>query len=162
MTLTFLPLPRCYLLWSTNLDCTRSLTRPTGEHSLKVLTKHVNDLTIDFAHNSSSENFFILFALPTLHYPLDEIPNEMSEDLATLNINNTYRKTFGAMAKLMDRAVQNVTQTLSNHGLLEDTLIVFMSDNVSKPTPSTPPLSCSSWLSRASLSCLECCVCVSA
>ena len=70
---------------------------------------------------------FLYLAWQSVHSP-DQAPQRYIDSFAS-TISNVHRRTFAAMVKALDEGVANVTARLEKHGMLNDTLIVFSTDN---------------------------------
>ncbi|XP_033759785.1 arylsulfatase B-like isoform X1 [Pecten maximus] len=81
-------------------------------------------------HNKSNP-FFLYMPLQSVHSPI-QVPIEYENMYK--NIHNEGRRKFSGMVTAMDDVIGNVTQALKAHGMYEDTLIVFTSDNGGWPT----------------------------
>jgi len=74
-----------------------------------------------------SKPFFIYIPYSVPHYPLQE-EEKWVEPYKSLNIVNS-RKLFDASMTHMDYAIGEVIQTLKNQKLLDNTIVIFISDN---------------------------------
>ncbi|MDZ8118408.1 sulfatase-like hydrolase/transferase [Pontiella agarivorans] len=75
--------------------------------------------------------FFLYLAYNAPHAPMEATP----EDLAVFSdIENPKRRTYAAMVYAVDRGIARIVETLKKNGQLEDTLIIFLSDNGGKPS----------------------------
>ena len=74
-----------------------------------------------------SKPFFIYIPYSVPHYPLQE-EKKWVEPYKDLNIVNS-RKLFDASMTHMDYAIGEVIQTLKNEKLLDNTIVIFISDN---------------------------------
>src|SRR3546814_19524763 len=73
---------------------------------------------------SAGQPFFLYFALPAPHTPI--LPS--SEYIGKSNTN-----LYGDFVLQVDGVVGQITQTLKEQGILEETIIVFTSDNGASP-----------------------------
>jgi arylsulfatase A-like enzyme len=71
---------------------------------------------------------FLYLAFQNVHWPL-EAPQEYVDRFANSTGGNGGRQMVCAMAAFLDDAVGNVTGALAAGGLLDNTIIVFVSDN---------------------------------
>ncbi|KZN14608.1 sulfatase family protein [Marinomonas sp. TW1] len=99
------------------------LTDLISEHSLDFINRR--------AEEKSEQPFFLSIHYTAPHWPWETRDDEhLSEKMTTLfhleggNIH-TYRK----MIHHMDEGIGRIMETLEKHGMTEDTLIVFTSDN---------------------------------
>lgn len=70
--------------------------------------------------------FFLYLAYQNVHWPL-EAPDEFVDQFK--HIENPQRRFVAAMLSILDEGVGNVTDTLKELGIYDDTMIVFVSDN---------------------------------
>lgn len=87
------------------------------------LTDRLGDKAIDFIGRNKENPFFIYWSPNAVHTPMEATP----EDLALFG--NHPHQTLAAMTWALDRAVGNIVAKLEKEGLLENTLIFFLSDN---------------------------------
>ena len=74
--------------------------------------------------------FFLYLSYNAPHAPMEAT----KEDLKVFeNITDSKRRTYAAMVYSVDRGVGKIVQALKDNGQLENTLIVFMSDNGAEP-----------------------------
>ena len=77
-------------------------------------------------HRKSKKPLFLYFAFQSVHTPL-QVPVEYQKLYS--HVWNTKRRKFLGMVTAMDEAVGQVIKSLKDGGMLENTVIVFMSDN---------------------------------
>lgn len=70
--------------------------------------------------------FFLYYAFNAVHGPL-QAPEKYTSRFP--GIGNERRRTYAGMLSAMDDAVGRLQETLKKHGLEENTLVVFISDN---------------------------------
>ena len=87
------------------------------------LTDRLGDKAVDFIGRNKDNPFFIYWSPNAVHTPMEAKP----EDLALFG--NHPRQTLAAMTWALDRAVGSIVEKLKKEGLLENTLIFFLSDN---------------------------------
>jgi len=87
------------------------------------LTDRLGDKAVDFIGKNKDKPFFIYWAPNAVHTPMEATP----EDLALFDGHP--RQKLAAMTWALDRAVGNIVEKLEREGLLENTLIFFLSDN---------------------------------
>lgn len=84
---------------------------------------------VEQAGKKQSQPFFLYLAYNAPHVPLEA----KAEDIAKFaHIKDKKRRIYAAMVHAVDRGVQRVVDSLEATGQLENTLIVFMSDNGGK------------------------------
>ncbi|CAH1798588.1 unnamed protein product [Owenia fusiformis] len=99
-----------------------------GEYSTELFTKEAE--SIINAHNAS-EPLFMYLPHQAVHSgntitPL-EAPKKYTDKLG--HIQNENRRLFGGMLSALDDSIGNVTKALNARGMLENTLIIFSTDN---------------------------------
>jgi arylsulfatase B len=78
-------------------------------------------------HDTSSP-LFLYLAYQAVHSP-DEVPVSYEEPYNTTIVGDKKRLTYAGMLSALDEGVGNVTRALEARGMLENTLIIFTSDN---------------------------------
>lgn len=106
-------------------------TQPVDEKS--YLTEAFTREATAFIERRRSAPFFLYLPFNAVHAPLQSLEKYASR---FSGIADEKRRTFAAMQSAMDDGVGRVLTTLRAHGLEENTLIVFISDN-GGPTLST-------------------------
>lgn len=93
----------------------------------------VNELTgrvCQFIEDCGEERFLAVLSHHTVHVPLHERPERIARwREVEAGANGQQNPTMGAMVESMDRSVGQVMATLEKTGHLEDTAVVFFSDN---------------------------------
>ncbi|MEO0342438.1 MAG: sulfatase [Pseudomonadota bacterium] len=90
------------------------------------LTDWWTDEAIDLMESSKNEPFFLYLAHWAVHTPLQATV----EDFEAVGEFETHReRVYAAMIRSLDRSVGNVFNYLEESGQLENTIIVFSSDN---------------------------------
>jgi len=87
-----------------------------------------------FIERHKDHPFFLYLAFNAVHTPMEATDQRLQRFAA---ISNPMRHTFAAMLSAMDEAVGRVLQTLHAHGLDENTLVFFFSDNGGPTMPGT-------------------------
>ncbi len=94
-------------------------------------TGYATDLEADeairlLAAHDKNKPFFMYLSFNAVHLP-NEAPAEAIERYG--HISDRYRRVHAAMASKMDEAIGRLIDSLNDEGLLDNTLIWFMSDN---------------------------------
>jgi arylsulfatase A-like enzyme len=90
------------------------------------LTDILSREAVAFIDRNKDRPFFLYLAYNAPHKPLEATP----EDLALFgHIENEKRRTYAAMIYAVDRGVGQVRDKLEQEGLLDNTIIVYLSDN---------------------------------
>jgi arylsulfatase B len=110
--------------WEWNLDVNG--TRRTADG--RYLTDLFTDEATRFIERHRAEPFFLHVAYNAPHFPL-QVPDE---DLAAFPEGGEHSegvRRIYAMNRRMDQGVARILETLDRHGLRENTLLLFTSDN---------------------------------
>lgn len=94
-------------------------------HNVDTLT----NLAIDFIRQNKDSSFFLMLSHNTIHDPLMERQASISEYYNGDTLAATNNAVLAAMVERMDQAFGKLYQTLEQLNLLDNTLIVFYSDN---------------------------------
>lgn len=100
------------------------LTNKNGSYSTNLFTKAIQD-AIE-SHDEDKKPFFVYGAYQSVHSPL-EVPDQYLEKCSSIPYPN--RKTFCGMMLALDEGIKNVTTTLEMKGFLDNTVIIFSTDN---------------------------------
>lgn len=87
------------------------------------LTDVLGDKAADFIHQHKNQPFFMYWAPNAVHTPMDAAEKDL------VKFANHPRKKLAAMTFALDRAVGKLLDALQQDGLLDNTLIFFLSDN---------------------------------
>ena len=93
----------------------RYLTDAFGEEAVAFINNHADD----------AEPFFLFMAFTAPHQP-DEA---QADDLAAFPGLTGYTKVRAAMTLAMDRAVGDILTALADHGIEQETIVVYLNDN---------------------------------
>jgi arylsulfatase B len=136
------------VIWSTHLgtnepdyDVDNPLLRSTNP---VAENNHLTDAfareACDFIGRHAAQPFFLYLAFNAVHSPL-QAANRYLERFA--HIPDIHRRIFAAQLAHLDESVGQVMAALQQHGLAEDTLVAFISDNggpTAELTSSNAPL----------------------
>lgn len=103
-------------LWHDDTEVWRN-----GEY----VTDMITDCAVDFIDRNADQPFFCYVPYNAPHYPM-HAPLEYLDRFPELPRN---RRIMAAMVAAVDDGVGAITETLARHDLLDDTIIVFSSDN---------------------------------
>ncbi|GAB1483195.1 arylsulfatase [Treponema sp.] len=98
------------------------LTAPDFIH--EEVLDHLTDKVLESIAKKDPKPFFIYFALPAPHTPI--LPNPKFKGKSNTN-------DYGDFVLHCDDVLRRVTEQLAFHGMLDDTLILFTSDNGCSP-----------------------------
>ncbi len=82
---------------------------------------------VDFINRHAPEPFFLYLAYNAVHKPYDTPPQIYMDRVSYITDPN--RKRYAAMTVALDDGVGQILDTLETHRLLENTLVIFLSDN---------------------------------
>ena len=86
-----------------------------------------------FAEHDPEDPLFLYMSYQNVHEPYTPAPHDSwlsDHEIAKLkNISNSNRRLFAKSLIMLDHAVKNMTQMLEESGLMNNTLLVFSSDN---------------------------------
>jgi arylsulfatase A-like enzyme len=90
------------------------------------ITDVFGEKAIEFIEKDRSKPFFLYLSFTAPHGPM----HAKEEDMKLFpNIANEKRRKYSAMNWAMDRAIGKVMATLDKHGLTDNTIVWFLSDN---------------------------------
>mmetsp|Transcript_50791 Transcript_50791/g.99557 ORF Transcript_50791/g.99557 Transcript_50791/m.99557 type:complete len:546 (-) Transcript_50791:14-1651(-) len=117
----------------------RADTSHTGEYSTFIYARRASEIIANFSAQTEASqdgqrsSLFMYLAFQAIHSP-DQVPDSY-RDRFTETIPDTpdgvgqHRRTVAGMVACLDEAIGNVTEALRKNGMLDDTLIVFTTDN---------------------------------
>lgn len=94
-----------------------------GEYSAHVYAKRVKDV---LNVRDKTKPMFLYLAFQSVHAPM-QAPASYVEPFSYIKDHN--RRIYGGMVAALDEAVMNVTKHLEEAGILNNTIIVFSTDN---------------------------------
>lgn len=94
---------------------------------------HLTNQSVDYIHRqaNSGQPFFLYYALPAPHTPI--LPT--TEFMGSSNSN-----LYGDFVLQVDDVVGQITQALEQNGILEETILIFKTDNGASPRSDYPEL----------------------
>ncbi|XP_077987041.1 arylsulfatase B-like [Glandiceps talaboti] len=95
-----------------------------GQYSTMMYAKRAQEI---IRNHDNKTPLFLYLSFQAVHAPL-EVPREY-EDIYRDKIHDDDRRIYAAMTTCMDDAIGNVTDTLREKGLLDNSVIVFSTDN---------------------------------
>uniref|UniRef100_A0A1B0CEG6 Sulfatase N-terminal domain-containing protein n=1 Tax=Lutzomyia longipalpis TaxID=7200 RepID=A0A1B0CEG6_LUTLO len=110
--------------------CNESVYRDrVGQYATDVLTDEA--MKIIRNHDTTSHPLFLYLAQAAVHAGNSDKPLQaLARDVDKINhIRDPRRRLYAAMVKALDRSVGEIVQALDFKGILENTIIVFFSDN---------------------------------
>ena len=103
---------------------TTPVTDKNGIYSTTLFTEAVEQVITN--HDSDKGPFFIYAAYQSVHAPL-EAPQQYIDQCQDIPYDN--RRTFCGMLRAADEGIANITMRLQERNLLDDTIIIFTTDN---------------------------------
>ena len=103
---------------------TKPVTDRDGFYSTNLFTEAV--LEAIEKHDSDKAPFFIYAAYQSVHAPL-QVPQQYVDHCQSIPYEN--RRIFCGMLKAADEGISNITMLLKEKNLLDDTIIIFTTDN---------------------------------
>ncbi|XP_071094083.1 arylsulfatase B-like isoform X1 [Haliotis cracherodii] len=105
----------------------RNNTSPEKTDNGTYSTFRFTDVATDIIQrHNKSRPLFLYLPFQAVHAPI-EVPEKY--EAMYPNIQTEDRRKFCGMVSALDEAVGNITKTLTDSGLMEDTLILFTADN---------------------------------
>lgn len=104
------------------------------------LTTAFTEEAIDFLDQHHEQSFFLMVSWNAVHSPLQGVDAWVDR---FAHIPDVQRRIFAAMLAQMDDGMGRILQRLDAHGIADDTLVIFLSDNGSPTkelTSSNAPL----------------------
>ncbi len=107
---------------------------PLPEPGSPYLTDALTDLAVDYIHGRTQtpdHPFLLYFCHYAVHEPLQARPEDIQhfEKKSTRGWNGQTNAVYAGMIKALDDSVGRVMQALRDTGQLDNTVIVFLSDN---------------------------------
>ncbi|PIK52315.1 putative arylsulfatase I [Apostichopus japonicus] len=105
--------------------------KPTfGQYSTEIYTQAAEDIIRNHSKNQS-EPLFLYFAHQSVHSANNDQPLQVPERYLEKfkDIHHEGRRTYAAMVSILDESVKNLTETLMDVGMLNNSVIIFTSDN---------------------------------
>ena len=103
---------------------TKPVTDRGGAYSTNLFTAAIEQIINN--HDNKSDPFFIYTAYQSVHFPL-EAPQKYFDKCQSIPYEG--RRTFCAMLRAADEGIYNITTLLKEKNLLDDTIIIFTTDN---------------------------------
>ncbi|XP_071089640.1 arylsulfatase B-like [Haliotis cracherodii] len=104
-------------------DDTKPVFNETGHYSAHLFTEKAINV---IENHEESKPFFLYMAYQSVHAPL-QVPSKYMDQYS--HIKDMQRRTYAGMTSCMDEGIGNITAALKATGQLENTLIVFSTDN---------------------------------
>ena len=108
----------------TGVRC-KDYTSFPGEH----ITDRLGTEAVNFIERNKNDKFFLSLWTYGIHAPIEGKKELVEKYSAKLDGNDEYSPVYGAMLESEDNIIGRVINALKDNNLLENTLVVFMSDN---------------------------------
>jgi len=106
-------------------DCSQVAWDAKGIYSTFLFTTEA--VKVVEAHDPKKEPLFLYLAYQAVHAPA-ESPKEYQEPYKAMGLTGT-RLVYAGMIACMDEGIGNVTSALDKKGMLDNTLLIFTTDN---------------------------------
>ena len=101
-----------------------------GESKSEYLTDYLTDQALAFIDEAQEEPFFLHFAYHVPHTPIDGRDDLVTKYKAKIRDDAIHKNpNYAAMVSSMDNSVGRVLKRLEQHGIADNTLVIFTSDN---------------------------------
>lgn len=114
--------------WSDYWDYTLEEHGTYQRYENRYITEVFTSKAVEFIEAHHESPFFLHLAYTAPHYPL-QAPEELVARYRTASDDTLAVCTLRAMIEVMDRGIGEIIETLEQLGLLDDSLIIFASDN---------------------------------
>jgi arylsulfatase A len=94
----------------------------------RYLTDVFTEEAVNFIERNARQSFFLHLAYNAPHFPL-QVPDDELQPVLDTNLFNPSVSRIYAMINRMDKGIQRVLAALDEHGVRDNTIIVFASDN---------------------------------
>lgn len=114
--------------WSPYVDYHYDRNGQAAKSDGRYMTDMLTDEAVAFIDRHAGEEFALVLAYSAPHYPF----HALEEDLAPFRDSGAFTAAVShiyGMVRALDRGVGRVLNSLRRHGLVEDTFLVFTSDN---------------------------------
>ena len=92
------------------------------------LTEIYADEAVDFIERNKEQPFFLYLSHNAVHFPW-QVHDKYLERLEDLEVHHEERRFFAGMVLALDDSIGRIVDSLEEHELDENTLLVFLSDN---------------------------------
>jgi len=92
------------------------------------ITDLINERTVRYIREESENPFFVYVPYNAVHHPY-HVPNDPSQTYTNENKNDGTRAGYAQMMESIDKGVGDMFAALEEKGILDNTLIIFTSDN---------------------------------
>ncbi|XP_072030889.1 arylsulfatase B-like [Amphiura filiformis] len=100
----------------------------SGQYATKLYGNRALEIIEQHANNTIQKPLFLFLSMQTPHCPI-QAPDGERFIAPYGGIQKERRRLYAAMVSSMDEAIGNVTHALDKHGMRNNTVIIFSSDN---------------------------------
>ena len=105
-------------------------TNKNGESGSDYLTDYLTDQACGFIDQSKDAPFFLYFAYHTPHTPIQGRSDLVADFQRKVRPEAIHKNpAYAAMVKSLDQSVGRILERLVRHGIADNTLVIFTSDN---------------------------------
>ena len=104
-----------------------------GQYSTHLFTHRAQELAIKHVEMKEKKPLFTYLSYQAVHEPL-QVPQAYIEQLKNEHYVDDRRMKFAAMVHAMDEGIGNLTRTYKEHGLWDNTVLLFTTDNGGSPS----------------------------
>ena len=103
---------------------------PNGESKSEYLTDYLTDQALAFIDEARESPFFLYFAYHVPHTPIDGRDDLVAKYREMIRDDAVHKNPkYAAMVASMDMSVGRLLKRLERHGIDDNTLVIFTSDN---------------------------------
>ncbi len=107
--------------YKSPIECNYKIANP-----ITYITDDKGDECVEFIKRHQNDPFFLFASFNAPHSPMQATSEDLEE---YKHIENIKRRTYAAMVHRLDVNIGKIITAINRHGLRENTLIVFISDN---------------------------------
>ncbi len=101
-----------------------------GESKSSYLTDYLTDKAVEFIDEAKDKPFFLYFAYHVPHTPIQGREDLVEAFAAKVRDDAIHKNPeYAAMVASLDQSVGRVLERLERHGIADNTLVIFTSDN---------------------------------
>jgi N-acetylgalactosamine-6-sulfatase len=105
------------------------------------LTDLITDEAVKFIQNQRSNPFFLYVPYTAPHTPYQGPNDKKDKPVPQEDYNKGSRKTYTEMVEQMDKGIAKILSAIQDEKIVDNTLVIFMSDNGANKTGNNTPYS---------------------
>ncbi len=98
-------------------------------HRDQYMTDLITEESVKFIERQKENPFFLYVTYTAPHSPYQGPDDKPEKPVSDENFNKGTRETYVEMVERMDEGIGRIVETLEEKGFLDNTLLIFMSDN---------------------------------